>query len=234
MNYKKLTLAAAVAVAAGSAFAQQVQPSNEVQVQQTAPQNSVVPGAVNIPFDGCAEQPPTPTCQRRIICVGEATIRMKGPDGVRMAKKSALLKANAAVAYFQKTLLDAQSSDKEQMLSYSKEDGAGKSSNQEIGQLQKEENSQRTQALLQGVVVVGGEVNVNPQDGLGSTKVYVGQSCKSIATAQGLQQQQASGGAAQGGAGSADPSNANARVMGGPAISSGSAASVSRPPSNDF
>lgn len=233
MHYKNFTLAAVVVIAAGSVFAQQAQPSNEVQVQQQG-QNSVVPGAVNIPFDGCAEQPPTPTCQRRIICVGEATIRMKGPDGVRMAKKSALLKANAAVAYFQKTLLDAQSSDKEQMLSYSKEDGAGKSSNQEIGQLQKEENSQRTQALLQGVVVVGGEVNVNPQDGLGSTKVYVGQSCKSIATAQGLQQQQASGGAAQGGSGSADPSNANARVMGGPAISSGSAASVSRPPSNDF
>ena len=209
--------------------AQQLQPANEVQVQQSQSQNSVVAGAVNVPFDGCAEQPPTPTCQRRIICVGEATIRMKGPDGVRMAKKSALLKANAAVATFQKNLLEAQSSDKEQMLSYSKEDGAGKSSNQEIGQLQKEEVSQRTQALLQGVVVVGGEVNVNPQDGLGSTKVYVGQSCKSIATAQGLQQQQSAGGA-----GSADPSNANARVMGGPAISSGSAASVSRPPSNDF
>lgn len=228
MHYKKFTLAAVVAIASGTVFAQQAQPSNEVQVQQQG-QNSVVPGAVNVPFEGCAEQPPTPTCQRRIICVGTGTIRLKGPDGVQMAKKSALLQANSAVAYFQKSLADAQDSNKKQLLSYSKEDGQGQSSNQEIGELTKEENSRRTQALLQGVVVVGGEVNTQE----GYAKVYVGQSCKSIATAQGLQQQQETVGA-QGVGVNGDPAAANGRVMGGPNINAGSAVSVNRPPSNDF
>lgn len=227
MKYKILAVSVACVFVSGAVLAQQAQPANEVQVHQAQGQTQVVPGAVKIPFDGCAEQPPTPTCQRRIICVGDATIRLKGPDGVRMAKKSALLKANAAVANFQKTLIEAQSSDKEQMLSYSKEDGAGKSSNQEIGQLQKEEVSQRTQALLQGVVVVGGEINTEE----GIARVYVGQSCKSIATAQGLGQQQSTGSGQGTGDGMEQP---NARVMGGPAIGSGTVGSVSRPPSNDF
>lgn len=228
MYYKKMTLAAAVAIASGTVFAQQAQPSNEVQVQQ-APQNSIVPGAVKLPDAGCTVQTPTPTCQKRIICVGDATIRVKGPDGVRMARKSALIRANSAVSYFQKTVSHGQRGDAEDSSASGQVDGAGQSSNYNINDKTKETSYQTTDALLQGVDTLGSEVDIPG----GVVKVYVGQSCRSIATAQGLEQQQAAG-SSQAGEGSAQQTNSSARVMGGPSINEGATTSYRNLPTNDF
>ena len=209
--------------------AQQLQPAYEVQVQQSQNQNAVVPGAVKLPDEGCTVQTPTPSCQKRIICVGRATIRVKGPDGVRMARKAALIRANSAVSYFQNTVNKGRRGDAEGSSASGQIDGAGKSTNYEINEKNLETSYQETNALLQGVDTLGSEVDISG----GEVKIYVGQSCRSISTAQGLEQQQSSGQPQVSGGNSAQQ-NLNSRVMGGPSINEGTATSYKNLPTNDF
>ena len=112
---------------------------------------------------------------------------------------------------------------------YSKESGAGTQAHQELGILSSQVNSTSAEQFLQGVAVIGGKVDMQA----GLVSVVIGQSCDTVATAQGISQKMQQGQAQQQSGGGA-PTGQSGEAMGGPQVHYGKPGSVIQRPTNDF
>jgi hypothetical protein len=158
-----------------------------------------------------------PDCAARIRCVGEGEILFKDSRGVSEAVKVANQRARNELARFFSEKRKAEESLKQAQRTYQKQGPEGERSEREFGRLTEEVTTSQVEAVLRGVVLIGRQVDMQG----GMAKVWVGQSCRSRAVAEGRAQP---AGAADGG----NP-NASAPTTGGPQIYGGNPQSTRRP-----
>ena len=208
------------------ADAQQLQPANEVQVQAQAQPT----GEADMidPFQGCKPKV-KPSCQARIVCTGISTIHANNPRAVQVAMKVATSNANGELAKYLGNKTKVNEDIKQLDKTYSKESGAGTQAHQELGILSSQVNSTSAEQFLQGVAVIGGKVDMQA----GLVSVVIGQSCDTVATAQGISQKMQQGQAQQQSGGGA-PTGQSGETMGGPQVHYGKPGSVIQRPTNDF
>jgi len=218
----KFTLGLVAFAISANAMAQQVQPSNEVQIQGNPPGVSTP----KLPYQGCIQEV-TPGCMARILCVGEAPLRVKTTSGVMTAKKIAQLKANSEIAAYVKNKAKLQEDYKNLVSTYQASSGAGEENKIQEGDLTELAYGRSAEEYLQGVQVIGGEVNIEQ----GYAKIYVGQSCKSIDGAKSLSARQQSAGVVSD---SGQGNSGSAQVMGGPQLNQGMPQTSRQVPTNDF
>ncbi len=225
--YKKIG-GLALALIMPSVFAQQLQPANEVQVQnQVKVQNQGESDMID-PIDGCHPKIKQ-SCQARIVCTGSSTIHGDNPRAIQVAMKVAQSNANGELAKYLGNKTKVNEDIKQLDRTYSKESGAGKQTQSELGILVSQVNSTSAEQFLQGVAVIGGKVDIPA----GKVSVVVGQGCESVAAAQGMSQKMQQGQAQQSGA-SSSTSSQGAEAMGGPQIHYGTGGSVIQRPKDDF
>lgn len=219
---KSLALLAIIsAFQIGNAAAQQLQPANEVQVKNQGESDMIDP------FPGCKPKV-KPECHARIVCTGISTIHADNPRAVQVAMKVAQSNANGELAKYLGNKTKVNEDIKQLDRTYSKETGAGKQTQQELGILVSQVNNTSAEQFLQGVAVIGGKVDMQA----GTVSVVIGQSCDTVATAQGISQKMQQGQAQQ--SGGAGGSGQSAEVMGGPQVHYGKPGSVVQRPTNDF
>jgi len=204
-------------------FSQQLQPSNEVQVQNQGEADMIDA------FQGCKPKI-KPSCQARIVCTGMGTIHGNNPRSVQVAMKVAQTNANGELAKYLGNKTKVNEDLKQLDKTYSKESGEGKQTQQEIGVLLSQVNSTSAEQFLQGVAVIGGKIDMQK----GTVSVVIGQGCESVASAQGMVQKMQQGSTSQQSGSGAGGSNPSQGVMGGPQIHQGTPGSVIQRPTNDF
>lgn len=217
----KFVMVAITAMACGVASAQQLQPANEVQVRNTGESDMIDS------FQGCKPKV-KPECHARIVCTGISTIHADNPRAVQVAMKVAQSNANGELAKYLGNKTKVNEDIKQLDRTYSKESGAGKQAQQELGILVSQVNNTSAEQFLQGVAVIGGKVDMQA----GTVSVVIGQSCDTVATAQGISQKMQQGQAQQ--SGGSGGGNSSGEVMGGPQVHYGKAGSVIQRPTNDF
>lgn len=217
----KATIVILAVISSVGVNAQQLQPANEVQVRNTGESDMIDP------FQGCKPKV-KPDCQARIVCTGISTIHADNPRAVQVAMKVAQSNANGELAKYLGNKTKVNEDIKQLDRTYSKESGAGKQTQQELGILVSQVNNTSAEQFLQGVAVIGGKVDTQA----GTVAVVIGQSCDTVATAQGISQKMQQGQAQQ--SGGAGAGNASGEVMGGPQVHYGKAGSVVQRPTNDF
>lgn len=222
MNKLVVTLCAITSVLSiPNAFGQQLQPANEVQVRNQGESDMIDP------FPGCKPKI-KPECHARIVCTGVSTIHADNPRAVQVAMKVAQSNANGELAKYLGNKTKVNEDIKQLDRTYSKETGAGKQTQQELGILVSQVNNTSAEQFLQGVAVIGGKVDMQA----GTVSVVIGQSCDTVATAQGITQKMQQGQAQQ--SGSVGNSAQSGEVMGGPQVHYGKPGSVVQRPTNDF
>ncbi len=155
-----------------------------------------------------------PDCAARIRCVGEGEILFKDNRGVSEAVKVANQRARNELARFFSEKRKAEESLKQAQRTYQKQGPEGERSEREFGRLSEEVTTTSVEAVLRGVVLIGRQIDLQG----GMAKVWVGQTCRSRAVAEGRAQPsaRASGGEA-------------APATGGPQIYGGNPQSTKRP-----
>ena len=210
-------------------FAQQLQPANEVQVQNQAQVKSQGEADMIDLIDGCHPKVKQ-NCQARIVCTGSGNIFGDNPRAIQVAMKLAQSNANGELAKYLGNKTKVNEEIKQLDRVYSKESGAGKQTQAELGVLISQVNSTSTEQFLQGVAVIGGKVDVPG----GKVQVVIGQGCESVAAAQGMSQKMQQGQATQQPGGSSSPTSQGNEPMGGPQIHYGTGGSGVQRPKSDF
>jgi len=202
--------------------AAQTQPSNEVQVQKQGEADLIAL------VEGC-EAKAKPSCQARFICTGQSAIHGKNPSAIITATRVASVRAKGQLASLLGSQAKMEELTKDKSATYEQSSGSGTSSQTQLGQLYESVTSTSAQAYLQGVVVIGSEINLAQ----GFVKVVVGQSCDSRNAAQDARRASQQGESQSGSMGTNPDPNAG-NVPGGPQIHYGTPQPSMQKPRNDF
>ena len=115
---------------------------------------------------------------------------------------------------------------------YEKEDGKGKQTQTQFGQLIETVSNSSSEEMLQGVATLGGKIDLAG----GTVTVVKGQGCDSVRTAKKLRGQmpKSQPGSTSNNSRSDSNVNVNEDVMGGPEVHHGQSKSVTQKPIDDF
>lgn len=226
MNFKKifggaLSLLIVNGMSINAALAQS-QPSNEVQVQKQGETDLIA-------LTERCEAKAKPSCQARFVCTGQSAIHGSNQSAVITATRIASARAKGQLASLlgSQTKMDELTKDKSS--TYEQSNGAGTSTQTQLGSLYESVVSSSAQAYLQGVVVIGSEINLSQ----GFVKVVVGQSCDTRNAAQEARRSSLQGEAQVTGSGAASAGDGS-QVPGGPQVHYGTPQSGIEKPKNDF
>ena len=200
----------------------QSQPSNEVQVQKQGEADLIAL------TESCVAKA-KPSCQARFICTGKAVIHGNNQSAVTTAERIASVRAKGQLAALLGSQTQMSELTKDKSSTYEQSSGAATSTQTQLGSLYESVVSSSAQAYLQGVVVIGSEINLSQ----GFVKVVVGQSCDTRSAAQEVRRSSLQG-EVQVNSGASASSGGDNQVPGGPQIHYGTPQSGIDKPKNDF
>lgn len=182
-------------------------------------------------IDGCHPKI-KPSCQARVVCTGSNTIHGDNPRSIQLAMKIATAKANAELVKFIGNKVKVLEEIKVLEKKYEKENGAGKQTQSEFGELSNSVYSTSGEEFLQGVSVIGGKVDMEE----GMVRVVIGQGCDSVSAAQGIKGKMQQGQSQREGNSSGGTANSpeNSTAIGGPELHYGATRSRTQKPTDDF